>query len=74
MDDHELLVRIDERLEALLEWKIEKNKECSSHIARTTELEAWKNRIVGVTIGAGAVAGAMAALLYNIASKLLFRG
>lgn len=78
MENNTLLARIDERTIAIKETldmhiSAETIKH-TEHEIRIRELEAWKNRIIGVAMGAGALAGALAAVALNVVSRFLFRG
>lgn len=62
--DHDLLVEIHTIVTGL---------HCGDHETRIRELEAWKNRIIGVSIGAGAVAGAVATVTLWFLGKIMGR-
>mgnify|MGYP001563709417 FL=1 len=51
MDDHELLVRIDERMDTVIKWQTEHMAKChivhADHEGRLRGVESWKYKEAG---------------------------
>lgn len=74
MDDHDLLIRIDERMENIEKKVDEIRTNCTARTTKMTRdiegLRSWKNKMAGAIALLGAAVGFVFYLLVEIGKKL----